>query len=131
MKHHLSPGDVDSEKASCKYYILSGMESRELHVCWWQDIHVRIYKNFPTEEAQNNLIAHLIEGQVKEVIYDNHTREIAEDDQYDWAARQSAANYNHLKLTDVYRKKKRKDAMDNIHNYVFWSGLMCNFTYTI
>ena len=27
MKHHLIPGDTISEKFSCKYYILSGMES--------------------------------------------------------------------------------------------------------
>ena len=34
MKHHLIPGDTTSELVSCKSYILSGTESRELYVCW-------------------------------------------------------------------------------------------------
>ena len=86
MKQHLIPGDTTSEKVSCKYYILGGMESRELCVRWRQDIHVWIYKNFPTDQTRDNLIAQLVEGQAK-VIYDNHTREISEDTQYDRAAR--------------------------------------------
>ena len=60
MKHQLIPGDTTSEKVSCKYYILSGMERRELNVRWRQDIHVRIYKNFSTEQARDNLIAQLV-----------------------------------------------------------------------
>ena len=86
MKHQLIPGDTTSEKVSCKFYILSGMESRELYVRWRQDIHVRIYKNFPTEQAQDNLIAQLVEGQAK-AIYDNRTREISEDTRYNRAER--------------------------------------------
>ena len=74
----------NTEKVSCKYYILSGMESQELYVRCQKDIHVRIYTNFPTNKARDNLIAQLVEGQAK-VIYDNCTREIAEDDQYDRA----------------------------------------------
>ena len=35
MKHHLISGDTTSEKFSCKYYILNGMESWELYVRWW------------------------------------------------------------------------------------------------
>ena len=65
MKHHLIPGDVTSEKVSCEYYILSGMESQELYICWRQDIHVRIYNNFLTEEARNSLIAQRNEGHAK------------------------------------------------------------------
>ena len=49
------------------------MESHGLYVRWRQDIHVQIYKNFPTKEARDNLIAQLVEGQAK-VIYDNYAR---------------------------------------------------------
>ena len=101
MKHHLIPGDTTSEKVSCKYYILSGMESRELYVRWRQDIHVRIYKNFPTEQARDNLVAQLVEGQAK-AIYDNRTREISEDTRYDRADRQSDANYVIHQTSDRY-----------------------------
>ena len=101
MKYHLIPGDTTLEKVSCKYYILSGMESRELYVRWQQDIHVRIYKNFPTEQARDNLIAQLVEGQAK-VIYGNRTREISENTQYDQATRQSDANYATHQASDRY-----------------------------
>ena len=54
MKHHLIPGNTTSEKV--------GMENRELYVRWRQDVHVRIYKNFPTEQTRDSLIAQLVEG---------------------------------------------------------------------
>ena len=78
MKHHLIPGDVSSEEVSYEHYVLSGTESRELYVRWRQDIHVRIYKNFPTNEARKSLIVQLVEGQAK-AVYDNHMRETSWD----------------------------------------------------
>ena len=130
MKHHFIPGDTDSEKVSCKCYILSGIESWELYVCWRQDIHVWIYENFPTKQARDNLIAQLVEGQAK-VIYGNCIREILENTQYDRATRQSDASYVIHQTSDRYQKKKHEDAMETIRNYVFGSGTLGNFTYTI
>ena len=131
IKYRLIPGDVNSEKVSCKYCILSGMESQELYACCRQDIHVRIYKNIPTKEARKRLIAQLVEGQAK-VIYDNRTRERYLDRQYNRAMRrQSKENYNlHQALPD-YFKKKRADAIDTIRNYELRSGLLGSFTYTV
>lgn len=34
MKHHLITGDVNSKIVSCKYYVLSGIESWKLNICW-------------------------------------------------------------------------------------------------
>ena len=101
------------------------MEIRKLYVQWCQDIHTRIYKNFPIKEARNSLIAQLVEG------YDNQMRKIAAKNHYNQAARQSEANYDLYKLTAGYLKKKREDAMNTIHNYVFGSVLLINFTYTV
>ena len=52
------------------------------------------------------LIAQLVEGQAK-VIYDNCTREILEDTQYDRATRQSDANYVIHQASDRYKKNVR------------------------
>ena len=93
-------------------------------------VHVQIYKNFSTDQARDNLIAQLVEGQAK-VIYGNRTREISEDTQYDQAARLSDAKYATHQASDRYRKEKGEDAMDIIRNYVFGSGTMGNFIYTI
>ena len=88
-------------------------------MCWRQKIHIRIYKNFPsTKQARDNSIAQLVERQAK-VIFDNPTQEISEDTQYDRAVGQRDANYDIHKTSDRYGKKKRKDAMDTVHNYVF------------
>lgn len=76
------------------------------------------------------MIAQLVKGQAK-VIYDNQKREIAKDDHYDWAARQRKANYNLHKESIWYFKKKYKDDMDASPNYVFGSGLLGNFAYTV
>ena len=34
MKYHRTPGNVNSEKVGCEYYIFSEMESQELYVRW-------------------------------------------------------------------------------------------------
>ena len=83
------------------------MERHKLYVRWQQDIQVPIYKNFPTKESRDNLIAQLVKGQAK-VIYDNRKREISEDTQYDRATRQSDANYATHQTSDRYRKKNER-----------------------
>ena len=66
-----------------------------------------IKTGFGRSEARDNLIAQLVEGQAK-VIYDNLTREISEDTQYDSAARQSDANYATHQRSDWYRNKNAR-----------------------
>ena len=56
---------------------------------------------------------------------------IEADNHYDQVARQSEANYNLHKETARYLKKKHENAMDTIHNYVFGSDLLGNFTCTV
>ena len=65
------------------------------------------------------------------IIYDNCMREIDLDRQCMRTARQSDANYIIHRALPEYLKDKRKYAMENICDYVFSSGLLDNFTYTV
>ena len=96
MKHKLLAGGEHSEKVSCEYYIFNGLESKELHVRWRQDIRMWVYKNIPTK-----LIAQLVFLGEAKVIYDSTMNEIDNDVTFLGDTFQSNANF---KISDRYMK---------------------------
>ena len=124
-------GVDDSEKASCDYYIFSGLESKELYVRWRKDVHIRVYNNFPIKEARGILIAELVFGEAKAIYNDDPTMtEITNDRTFMRSIFQSDDNYLLFKASDRYIKGERENTFDTIQNFVFGIGDLGNFSYT-
>ena len=99
---------------------------------WRNQIRIIIYKNPPSKEARESLITQFVSKEAK-VIYDNHndTTEIDNDATFTGFAFQSDTSYLLFKASGRYIEGKQQSALVTTWNFVFGTGSLGNFAYTL